>query len=37
MFLKMAAYLGGIVVTLVISIAWLAGFIPAKLLPLVKK
>jgi hypothetical protein len=37
MFLKMSAYLGGIVATLVISIAWLAEFIPAKLLPLVRK
>ncbi len=37
MFLKMAAYLGGIVAALMVSIAWLAGFIPAKLLPLFKK
>jgi hypothetical protein len=37
MFLKMAAYLGGTVAILTLSIAWLAGFIPGQLLPLIKR
>ncbi|MBW1806946.1 MAG: hypothetical protein JRJ87_02045 [Deltaproteobacteria bacterium] len=37
MFFRLAFYLGGIIAVLMLSASWLAGYIPARLIPLLKR